>query len=101
MKMFIYVFPLACLFFLSNAAAIGKEDATVEKLLEACKTKVYAKLAPHRQNRIDECVEEKEKKDRASCERYYKDYAVRDVIRNNMYRGVPECVEYEKRKKVK
>ena len=101
MKMLIYVFPLACMFFLSNAAAMGKDDAAVEKLLAACKAKVNAKIAPHRQNRINECVEAKEKKDRASCEHYYKDYAVRDVIRNNMYRDVPECAEYEKLKKVK
>jgi len=62
---------------------------------------VNAKLAPLRQKRIDECVENKEKKDRASCERYYKDYAVREVIQTRMYREIPECAEYDKLKGVK
>jgi len=84
------------MFFLSNAAAIGKDDPAREKLLETCKAKVDARLAPQRQKRIDECVEDKEKKDRAACERYYKDYAVREVIRTRMYREVPECAELDK-----
>ena len=99
MKSLMLAFSWLLILFLSDAAAMGKEDAATEKLLATCKAKVETKLAPKRQNRIDECVENKEKKDRASCERYYKDYAVREIIRTQMYREVSECVEYEKQKK--
>ena len=78
----------------------GKGESN-KSLMAKCEAAVQERLAPRRNKRIDECVANKEKKDRAACERYYKDYAHKEVAQLQLYREVPECVEAEKAKKAK
>ena len=93
MKTLMLILPLILMAFISNVTAKDVNSAEKERLYEACRVALEAKLEPYRQQRIDECVKTKEKKDRASCERYYKDYAKRDVIRNQLFLNIPACVE--------
>ena len=84
-----------------NLYAVEGKGETNKSLMAKCEAAVQERLEPMRNKRIDECVAKKEKKDRAACERYYKDFAHREVSRLQLYREVPECVEAEKAKEAK
>ncbi|PLX57335.1 MAG: hypothetical protein C0629_02950 [Chromatiales bacterium] len=90
----------ASLLFGSIAAA---EDASLSALKQRCEAAREAKIAPLRAAAIDECVT-KQKKDRASCERFYRDYGnggrtAAGAAKQRMFNDLPECLElYEAEK---
>jgi len=100
LKSSIYAVLAALLFFASVAVA---EDASLTSLKKRCEAAREAKIAPLRAAAIEECVN-KEKKDRASCERFYSDYGnggrtAGGAAKQRMFNELPECLElYEAEK---
>jgi len=94
MKTLAYTLPWILMFSLTNAVAGNQRS-----LDQACQAARASKLAPMRQQLVDECTEKKEKKDRASCERYYRDYGERSGTRAALFYDLPECVEAHNSKK--
>ena len=80
------------------AAPLAAADKQAE-LDQACEKARQKKLAPERQKFIEECVEKKQKPDRAACERFYADYGNQSGNRAPLYYDLPECVKaFEHRK---
>ena len=73
-------------------AAESFEEAQA-RLDKACQDAREAKLAPERERYIQECVDKKERPDRASCERFYADYGNQAGNRAPLYMDLPECVK--------
>ena len=70
------------------------------RLDAACEAAREEKLAPLRAGFIDECVEKKQRPDRAACERFYADYGNQSGNRAPLFYDLPECVkafEYRRR----
>jgi len=94
-------FALPCILMLSLTNGAASEEGRVTKqkeLDEACEVAREKKLTPLRQQYIEECVE-KQKKDRAYCERFYSDYGARSGNRAPLFYDLPQCVtafEYRK-----
>ncbi len=92
---------LAVLLFCGSGAIA--EDASLASLKQRCEAARAAKIAPLRAAAIEDCVN-KEKKDRASCERFYSDYGnggrtAAGAARQRMFNDLPECLElYEAEK---
>ena len=63
------------------------------KLDAACETAREKKLAPMRAGFIDECVEKKQRPDRAACERFYADFGNQSGNRAPLFYDLPECVK--------
>jgi len=79
---------------LSNVTADEKERGSKQKELDAaCETAREIKLAPLRQEYVEECIAKKQKKDRADCERFYIDYGNRTGNKAALFYDLPECVE--------
>ena len=88
-------FPAAIL-----AATGGEQVAEQAELDQACEKAREKKLAPERKKYIEECVAEKQRPDRASCELFYADYGNRSGNRAPLYYDLPECVkafDYQKK----
>jgi len=64
------------------------EQARLDAACEAAREK---KLAPLRAGFIDECVEKKQRPDRASCERFYADFGNQSGSRAPLFYDLPEC----------
>jgi hypothetical protein len=78
---------------LSNGVAGEKDQVSRQKELDAaCERAREMKLAPLREQYIEECVAV-QKKDRAYCERFYSDYGARTGNRAPLFYDLPECVE--------
>jgi hypothetical protein len=75
------------------AHADKKGDREQAKLDSACEAARQKKLAPMRAGFIDECVEKKQRPDRASCERFYADFGNQSGSRAPLFYDLPECVE--------
>lgn len=70
------------------------------RLDAACEAARETKLAPLRAGFIDECVEKKQRPDRAACERFYADYGNQSGNRAPLFLDLPECVKaFEYRRK--
>ncbi len=79
--------------FLSNVSANEKDRGIKqEKLDKACEVARENKLAPLRQQNIEECVN-KEGKDRSYCETFYSDYGARSGNRAPLFYDLPKCEE--------
>ena len=81
--------------FVALATAAVADDARDEQQAELdaqCAAARESKLAPERQAAIDECVRDEQKQDRATCERFYRDYGERTGHRPALYYDLPECV---------
>jgi hypothetical protein len=63
------------------------------RLDAACEAARETKLAPLRAGFIDECVEKKQRPDRAACERFYADYGNQSGNRAPLFLDLPECVK--------
>jgi len=76
------------------ASDISANNRTAEQqqLDQACEAAREQKLAPLRRQYIDECVQ-KQKKDRAYCERFYSDYGAQSGRRAPLFYDLPECVK--------
>ena len=70
---------------------VTKAEADQKSINATCQAAREAKLAPLRQQRVEECVRKKEKKDRASCEQYNRDYGERSGTRAGLFYDLPEC----------
>lgn len=73
--------------------ADSKNSSKQAELDQACEVAREKKLAPERKKYIEACVKNKEKPDRASCERFYADYGNRSGNRAPLYYDLPECVK--------
>ena len=58
-----------------------------------CERAREARLAPMRKKYVDECVEKKQRPDRASCEAFYADFGAQSGGRAPLFMDLPECVE--------
>lgn len=92
--------PFILMLLLSNVAANEKDRVIKQKELdEACEVVRENKLAPLRQQYVEECVQKKQKKDRVECERFYSDFGAKSGKRAPLFYDLPECVEaFEYRK---
>jgi hypothetical protein len=75
-------------------AHAGKHsDREQAKLDAACEAARESKLAPLRVGFIEECVEKKQRPDRAACERFYADYGNQSGSRAPLFYDLPDCVK--------
>ena len=83
---------------LTSAGARG--DASLEQLRQRCEAAREARLAPLRQQAIEECVSRpRSTRTRAQCEEFYRDFGqgggtVGGGFRAPMFIDVPECQAY-------
>ena len=75
------------------AAAPTLANDEQARLDAACEAARQEKLAPLRAGFIDECVEKKQRPDRAACERFYADYGNQSGNRAPLFLDLPECVK--------
>jgi hypothetical protein len=75
------------------AHADKQRDREQAKLDSACEAAREQNLAPMRAGFIDECVEKKQRPDRASCERFYADFGNQSGRRAPLFYDLPECVK--------
>ncbi len=73
--------------------AAKKSDREQAKLDAACEAARETNLAPLRAGFIEECVEKKQRPDRAACERFYADYGNQSGRRAPLFYDLPECVK--------
>jgi hypothetical protein len=84
---------------LASAAAFGS-GPSLEELHQRCEAAREAKLAPLREEAIQECVSRpRSTRTRAECEAFYRDFGqgggtVGGGFRAPMFIDVPECQEY-------
>ena len=84
---------------LASAAAFGAEPS-LDELRQRCDAAREAKLAPLREEAIQECVSRpRSTRTRAECEEFYRDFGqgggtVGGGFRAPMFIDVPECQEY-------
>ena len=71
----------------------GGRQATQERLDAECEAARELKLVPERAKFVEECVERKQRSDRAACERFYSDHGARTGNRAPLYYDLPECVK--------
>jgi hypothetical protein len=78
---------------LASPSIMADREAQQAELDAACELAREEKLAPLRQQYIEECVEKEQRPDRASCERFYADYGAQSGNRAPLFYDLPECVE--------
>lgn len=66
------------------------EQARLDALCEEAREK---KLAPMREEFVEECVREGHQRDRQACENFYADFGARSGNRAPLFYDLPECVE--------
>ena len=69
-----------------------QRDSEQAKLDSACEAAREKNLAPMRAGFIEECVEKKQRPDRAACERFYADFGNQSGRRAPLFYDLPECV---------
>ncbi len=84
---------LLTLVLLASAAAAETFDQKQARLDAECEAAREAKLAPERERLVEECVETKQRRDRAACERFYADYGNQTGNRAPLHMDLPECVK--------
>ena len=85
---------LAMLLMLVATEAMADRDREQKQaeLDAACEAAREKKLAPMRQQFIEECVQNKEQPDRRSCEVFYSDFGAQSGNRAPLFYDLPECV---------
>lgn len=63
-----------------------------EALDAACEAARQVKIEKDKVFLVEECVEKKLQRDRASCERFYADHGAQSGRRAPLYYDLPECV---------
>lgn len=77
------------------AAALAQEAERLARQAEldaACEAARQVRIREARAEYIEECVEKKQRPDRASCERFYSDYGESPAGRAPLFYDLPECV---------
>ena len=69
----------------------SREDKQA-RLDAACEVERQKKIAPMRQQVVEECVASKELPNRKECERFYADYGERTGRKAPLFYDLPECV---------
>jgi len=88
------ILPAVLLFVLSaKVMADDERDQKQAKLDAICEAAREKKLEPERKQLVEDCVKNKELRDRESCERFYSDFGARTATRGPLYYELPECVE--------
>lgn len=82
-----------CLSTGSPAASDEERAAKQAELDAACEAAREKKLAPLRQQLIDECVKRKEFETREQCEAYYADWNGQRGTRAPLFYDLPPCVK--------
>lgn len=59
----------------------------------ACEAAREKKLAPMREQYIEDCVKNEEQRDRRACEVFYSDFGAQSGNRAPLFYDLPECVE--------
>jgi hypothetical protein len=77
---------------LVSTVAAETFDQKQARLDAECEAAREVKLAPERARLVEECVEKKQRPDRAACERFYADYGNQSGNRAPLYMDLPECV---------
>lgn len=75
-----------------SMAGQGHEQKQAE-LDRACEMARETKLAPMRQQFVEDCVKNREQSDRKSCETFYADFGAQSGNRAPLFYDLPECVE--------
>ena len=94
-----FAYPILFPLILASGAALGG-DASLEALRQRCEAAREARLAPLREQAIDECVSRpRSTRTRAQCEEFYRDFGqgggtVGGGFRAPMFIDVPECQAY-------
>ena len=87
-------FALGLLLAVPVSAAEEKwSEARQAELDAACEAARQERLEPERERLVEECVREKQRPDRAACERFLADYGNRAGNRPALYYDLPQCVE--------
>ncbi|MEM8769965.1 MAG: hypothetical protein AAGE43_21225, partial [Pseudomonadota bacterium] len=60
---------------------------------EACQTAREKILAPERARFVEECVQDRSRRSREECERFYADHGNATAARGPLYMDLPECVQ--------
>lgn len=77
----------------TDALADRNRDQKQAKLDATCEQAREKQLAPMRKQFVDECVKNKEQRDRKSCEFFYSDFGAQSGNRAPLFYDLPECVE--------
>lgn len=76
-----------------SAEANRDRERKQAELDAACEKAREKKLAPIREQLIEECVENKVRSNRESCEVFYSDFGAQSGDRAPLFFDLPECVE--------
>ena len=82
-----------CFMAATDASADRKRDEKQAKLDAVCEQAREVKLAPMREEFVEECVTEGQQRDRESCEDFYADFGAQSGNRAPLFFDLPECVE--------
>ena len=77
----------------ADVMADDERDQKQAELDAVCEAAREKKLEPERKQLVEDCVNNKELRDRESCERFYSDFGARTATRGPLYYELPECVE--------
>ena len=77
----------------SDGMADRNRDQKQAERDAACEAAREKKLAPMREQYIEECVKNGEQPDRRSCEVFYSDFGAQSGNRAPLFYDLPECVE--------
>jgi hypothetical protein len=89
----IFLTPIFCLMVLTDASANRDCDEKQAKLDAVCEEAREVKLAPMREEFVEECVTEGQQRDRESCVDFYADFGAQSGNRAPLFFDLPECVE--------
>ena len=90
-----------CCFALSLTSTAIAQDPSLQELQQRCEQAREAKIAPLRQEAIEECITSNPRRRdvKEYCERFYSDFGqggrtASGHFRQPMFNDLPECVEY-------
>jgi len=89
----VFLASAVCVTAMTDALADRNRDAKQAELDAVCEQAREVKLAPMREQFVEECVEKKQQRDRAACERFYADFGAQSGRRAPLFYDLPECVE--------
>lgn len=100
MRTKLYQMTISCFAISLTSTAIA-QGPSLQELQQRCEQAREAKIAPLRQEAIDECVarESRRRDVQEYCERFYSDFGqggrtASGHFRQPMFNDLPECVEY-------
>ena len=92
---------LCCCFAISFASAAVAQEPSLQELQQRCEQAREAKIAPLRQEAIDECITSNPRRRDVEdwCAQFYSDFGqggrtASGHFRQPMFNDLPECVEY-------